>query len=85
MEVQVTVTRLCCCADDRSAGGQNDPDTDRGLRRCRQLALLSGHGSRVHQVGSNGTFDTRRRMNLGFYQTKVPAGFPSALTFIIIM
>lgn len=31
--------------DDLSPGGQNDPDTDNGLRRCSQLALLSGHGA----------------------------------------
>lgn len=31
--------------DDLSPGGQNDPDADNGLRRCSQLALLSGHGA----------------------------------------
>lgn len=39
-----------CAADDRRVGGQNDSDADRGLCRRRQLALLSGHGPRVHQV-----------------------------------
>lgn len=46
---------LCCSVDDRRAGGQNDSDTDRRLRRRRQLALLSGHGPRVHQVGGGKT------------------------------
>lgn len=46
----VNIKCLCCVIDDRSVGGQDDSDTDRGLCCCRQLALLSGHGSRVHQV-----------------------------------
>lgn len=41
---------LRCVADDRGARGQNDPDPDRGLCCGGQLALLSGYGSRVHQV-----------------------------------